>query len=56
MKFSIIIPTYNEQDDIINTLNAISSQTYKNFEVIVVDDSNDNTYEIIKNFKKIPIN
>ena len=56
MKFSIIIPTYNEQNDIINTLDSISLQTYRKFEVIIVDDSNDNTYEIIKKYKKIPIN
>ena len=56
MKFSIIIPTYNEQKDIINTLNTISLQTYRNFEVIIVDDSSDNTYKVIKNYKKFPIN
>lgn len=56
MKFSIIIPTYNEQKDIINTLNAIATQTYRNIEIIVVDDSTDNTYEILKNYKRFPIN
>ena len=54
--FSIIIPTYNEQNDIIKTLDAISLQTFKNFEVIVVDDSDDNTYKIIKSYKKISVN
>ena len=41
---SIIIPTYNRAHLIGETLDSISSQTYKNWECIVVDDgSSDNT-------------
>lgn len=50
---SIIIPTHNEGDVIARNLKAIRKQTYKNIEVIVVDDaSTDNTVEIAKEFTK----
>lgn len=55
MLFSIIIPTYNEEKDILDTLEAISDQSYKNYEVIVVDDSNDKTASVVKNYKRIKI-
>lgn len=54
--FSIIIPTYNRASFIGKTIQSVLNQTYKNFEIIVVDDgSTDNTEEIIKNInsKKI---
>lgn len=45
---SIIIPTYNRADIISATLDSILSQTYTNWECIIVDDiSDDNTQEII---------
>ena len=50
-KFSIIIPNYNKEDYVEETLNSIFNQTYKNFEVIVIDDaSSDNSIEKIKKF------
>ncbi|WP_400076779.1 glycosyltransferase family 2 protein [Winogradskyella sp. R77965] len=50
---SIVIPAYNKQDSILETLNSVFSQSFKNFEVIVIDDgSTDNTQEVIKSFKK----
>lgn len=52
MNVSVIIPTYNEQDDILKALNTLESQTLKNFEVIVVDDgSADKTYKLLKKFR-----
>ncbi|MFH1645172.1 MAG: glycosyltransferase family 2 protein [Candidatus Omnitrophota bacterium] len=47
---SIIIPSYNEEDDIKTTLRYLTNLTYKNKEIIVIDDSNDRTPEIIKEF------
>jgi len=51
---SIIIPTYNEEDDIKRILENIYIQikNKENFELIIVDDSNDNTPKIIYEFKK----
>ncbi len=49
---SIIIPVYNEQERIKGCLDSIFSQTYKDFEVLIVDDdSTDKTLEIVKKFK-----
>lgn len=49
---SIIIPTFNRQDLILETINSILSQTYTNFELIIVSDcSEDNTREIVTNIK-----
>jgi glycosyltransferase involved in cell wall biosynthesis len=56
MKFSIIIPTYNEALDIVKTLDSVVRQTYKNIETIIIDDSTDETPNIISKYKKIPIN
>jgi len=53
VQVSIIITTYNAENFIVSTLNSVASQTYKNYEVILIDDgSTDNTKEIIKNFIK----
>lgn len=53
---SIIIPSFNEQDEIINTLDAISDNLKNNneiieYEIIVVDSSTDNTFKIIEGSK-----
>ena len=46
---SVIIPTYNANNYIETTLNSVRSQTYKNIEVIVIDDgSQDQTAEIVR--------
>ena len=51
---SIIIPSFNEEDDIKRTLENIYIQlkNKENFELIIVDDSTDNTTKIIYEFKK----
>lgn len=48
---SVIIPTYNVEKYIKQCLTSLLSQTYKNFEIICVDDgSDDETVSIIKEF------
>lgn len=50
---SVIIPAYNIEDYIGRCLDSIISQTYKNLEIIVVDDgSRDYTGEILDNYAK----
>ena len=46
---SILVPTYNGAKYIRATLESVLSQTYTNWEVIVMDDaSNDDTIDIVK--------
>ena len=49
IKITVIVTTYNRPEYISETLEAIFSQTYKNFEVILVDDgSRENYVDIYK--------
>lgn len=51
-KFSIIIPVYNVEEYIKKCLDSVFSQTYKDFEVIVVNDgTKDNSMDIVKDYK-----
>src|SRR3989344_8910763 len=53
MKFSIIIPTLNEEKFLPRLLESLARQTAKNFEVIVVDGkSKDKTVERAREFEK----
>ncbi|MCF7482062.1 glycosyltransferase [Vibrio sp. J1-1] len=46
---SIIMPTYNSEQTVIESIQSVLSQTYKNWELIIVDDkSTDNTWQIIQ--------
>ena len=42
MKFSLILPTYNRFIEITAFLDSLSNQSYKNFELIVVDQNQNN--------------
>lgn len=49
---TVVVPAYNVEDHIEETLNSIASQQFSDFEVVVVDDgSSDDTGEIVKSFK-----
>lgn len=53
MKIYVLMPTYNDADSIVETLQSLMIQTYKNWELIIVDDgSSDNTKETVENFCK----
>lgn len=48
---TFVVTSYNYEKYIIKTLESIKSQTYKNFEIIVVDDcSTDNSTNLIEDF------
>ena len=50
-KVSVIVAAYNIQDYIVKCLESIENQTYKNLEVIIVDDgSSDNTGKLADEF------
>lgn len=51
-KVSVIIPAYDAEKTLIQCLNSVLNQNYKNYEVIVVDNNSaDKTKEIIKEFQ-----
>lgn len=53
MKFLIIIPAHNEEQNIFYTLSSLKSQTFKDYKIIVVNDgSTDKTQEIVAEFVK----
>jgi glycosyltransferase involved in cell wall biosynthesis len=55
-KISIIIPTYNEEENISKCIYSLENQSYKNFEILVIDDgSKDNTKKIIKKYKRVKL-
>ncbi len=53
MKFSIIIPVYNVKIYIERCITSVLNQTYKNYEIILVDDgSNDGSDKICDEYVK----
>ncbi|WP_139221857.1 glycosyltransferase family 2 protein [Algibacter lectus] len=54
---TIITPMFNSEDFISETINSVISQTYKNWELILIDDcSSDSTLKIIQPFLEIHTN
>ena len=52
--FSIIIPTKNEEKNILSCLNSIFSQTQKNIEIVIIDSfSKDKTISLVKKYLKM---
>ena len=58
MRFSVIIPVYNRPDELQSLLESLSSQTFNDFEVIVIEDGSDHSSRaIVRDFhERININ
>ena len=51
-RFSIVIPLYNKENYIAETLQSAIEQTFEDFEIIIVNDcSTDKSLEIVSDFK-----
>lgn len=47
--FSIVIPLYNKEKQIANTIKSVQNQTFQEFEIVIVNDgSTDNSANIVK--------
>lgn len=52
-KISIIVPIYNCEKYVDKCIKSILNQTYKNYEILLIDDgSTDNSYSICKNYEE----
>jgi glycosyltransferase involved in cell wall biosynthesis len=52
-RISVITPAYNAEKTITETVTSILSQTWKNFEYIIIDDaSTDDTWKILQDLKR----
>ena len=48
---SIVMPTYNAENHIVSSIESVLTQSYENWELIVIDDnSSDNTIDIVKDY------
>ncbi len=51
MKFLIVIPAHNEEENILLRLESLKNQTFQDFKCVIVNDgSTDKTQEIVEDF------
>lgn len=54
IKFSVIVPVYNVEKYLKKCINSILNQTYKNYEIIIINDgSTDKSKKILESYKNI---
>ena len=52
---TVIIPNYNHSPYLDERIQSVLNQTFKDFEVIILDDcSSDNSREVIENYRNNP--
>jgi len=54
--FSVIVPVFNRPDEVNELLNSLQNQTYKDFEVLIVEDGSTNKCDEVCNLYKDKIN
>lgn len=53
MLVSVIMPVFNSENYLAESIESILNQTYRNFEFIIIDDgSTDKSYNIMKSYQK----
>ena len=53
-KVSVIMSTFNSAGSVAKSIESITNQTYKNLELLIVDDnSSDDTFNIIKRYSEL---
>ena len=51
-RFSVIIPLYNKEHFIANTIASVLDQSFSNYEILIINDgSTDNSLKIAQGFK-----
>ena len=51
-KVSVVVTSYNKEESVLRAINSILKQTYKNIEIIVIDDySTDNSVDLLEQSK-----
>lgn len=52
IKFSVVIPLYNKEQSIVNTLLSVLNQSYQSFEIVIINDgSTDSSVDAVKTIK-----
>lgn len=55
--FTIVIPLFNREKEIVRAVKSCINQSFKNFEIVIVDDaSSDRSVQVVKNMKDQRIN
>ena len=50
-KFSVVVPVYNRPDELSELLTSLSTQTYKDFDVVIVEDGSSKTSkDVVESF------
>lgn len=53
MKFSVIVPAYNREKELKTSIESVLNQTYRDFELIVVDNgSTDGTKQVVESYSE----
>ena len=54
--YSVVVPVYNRPDEVRELLNSLTEQTFKNFEVLIIEDGSTNRCEEVVNSLKDSLN